>query len=219
MEAAENRNGGDTMPCGSWCRLILTRAGARLGSRPRRSRQSRRSTLYASKSHNEYQNGINKVLTAVQAGFALVGSDLEYHRDIASSTYKIVINGEAVALGDADTPTAKLTFRNTLGSGDKGILALALFIAQLRQDPQSAAKVVVFDDPFNSQDLFRKDHLSRSIQETSEKAAQVLVLSHDINFLGGRRRLADKGGDRKALEFRRVGQRNNCLPVGCRQCI
>ena len=48
------------------------------------------------------------------------------------------------------------SFSNTLSSGDKITLALAFFLAQLEHLPDESSQVVIFDDPFNSQDNFRK---------------------------------------------------------------
>jgi wobble nucleotide-excising tRNase len=159
-----------------------------------------------------HQTSINKILSDVQAGFTLTDAQVEYPAGTPSTRYRIVINGEAVALGDGDTPDSEPSFKNTLSAGDKSVLALALFVSQLQHDPDVGNKIVVFDDPFSSQDSFRRDLTIRLIRECGEKAQQVIVLSHDREFL--RRlwnRLADKGAMRKTLELRRVGPRNTTI--------
>lgn len=169
---------------------------------------------HAADTFKKNQAAINRILELVQAGFTLAESEVEYPGGIPSSRYKIVINGELVTLGDNDTPLSQPSFRNTLSAGDKSILALALFIAQIQNDPKLSDRIVVFDDPFSSQDSFRKDHTVSLIRECGEKAKQVIVLSHDREFL--RRvweRLSDKTDDRKGLEFKRVGPRNTTMCV------
>jgi wobble nucleotide-excising tRNase len=117
-----------------------------------------------------------------------------------------------VQLGDDKTPLEQPCFRNTLSAGDKSTLALAFFLAQLEHDPDRAAKIVVFDDPFNSQDNFRKDHTVRKVRDCGVSCAQVIVLSHDPSFL--KRlwdRLQDTPADRKSLEMRRLGLYNTAI--------
>jgi hypothetical protein len=44
-------------------------------------------------------------------------------------------------------------------------------------------KTVVFDDPFNSQDAFRRRQTVQEIIKVARQCAQVIVLSHDVTFL------------------------------------
>lgn len=89
-------------------------------------------------------------------------------------------------------------------------MALAFFLAQLEFDPRRADKIVVFDDPFNSQDSFRKDHTARRIRDCG--LPQVIVLSHDPGFLGRVwERLDDRVADRKSLELKRIGLYNTSI--------
>lgn len=167
---------------------------------------------HAGDTFKTHQASINRILSDVQAGFMLADAQVEYPAGTPSTRYRIVINGEAVSLGDSDTPDTEPSFRNTLSAGDRSVLALALFVSQLQHDPAVTDKIVVFDDPFSSQDSFRRDLTIRLIRECGEKARQVIILSHDREFL--RRlwnRLADKGTDRKTLELRRVGPRNTTI--------
>ena len=88
-------------------------------------------------------------------------------------------------------PLDATSFRNTLSSGDRSTLALAFFLAQLDLDPGLPNKIVVFDDPFTSQDRSRRSCTQQFIRRKSAAAAQVIVLSHDPEFLkvlGGIRR-------------------------------
>jgi wobble nucleotide-excising tRNase len=56
-------------------------------------------------------------------------------------------------------------------------------LAHLERDPGTAGKLVVFDDPFNSQDAFRRRQTVHEIMKVAGKCAQVIVLSHDATFL------------------------------------
>ena len=46
-----------------------------------------------------------------------------------------------------------------------------------------ANKIVVFDDPFNSQDTFRRRQIVHEIAKVAQNCAQIIVLSHDATFL------------------------------------
>jgi len=153
-----------------------------------------------------YEQAINRLLDDFNAGFRITGTKHGYPGGVASSSYQILINDTAVDLGDGRTPLDRPSFRNTLSSGDKSTLALAFFLAQLDQGADKAMKIVVFDDPFSSQDNFRKDCTVQKIKKCGDTCQQVIVLSHDQSFL--KRiwdRLAPQAGDRKCLQLSRVG--------------
>jgi wobble nucleotide-excising tRNase len=160
----------------------------------------------------KYEQTINALLADFNAGFSIAETKPAYFGGVASSTYRILINQTPVELGDEKTPLNKPSFRNTLSSGDKSTLALAFFLAQLLQDPNRSSRIVIFDDPFNSQDAFRKDHTVRKMRECGQDCAQVLVLSHDQQFLN---RIWDclreKAAERKTLELRRIGLQNTTI--------
>ena len=154
----------------------------------------------------KYEQEINRLLGDFHTGFNITNTKHGYPGGIASSSYQISINNTPVELGDDRTPLNQPSFRNTLSAGDRSTLALAFFLAQLKHDPGKASKIVVFDDPFNSQDSFRKDHTIRKIRDCGEICAQVIVFSHDLHFL--KRiwdRLQEKPAERKCLELQRIG--------------
>lgn len=159
-----------------------------------------------------YEQTINRLLGEFHAGFTITSTEHGYPGGVASSNYQILINGTPVELGDERTPLDRPSFRNTLSAGDRSTLALAFFLAQIEQDPERASKIVVFDDPFNSQDSFRKDHTARKIRDCGESCAQVIVLSHDPYFLKRLwERLQEKTAERKSLELRRLGLTNTAI--------
>jgi wobble nucleotide-excising tRNase len=157
-----------------------------------------------------YQNSINDLLEDFTAGFRITNTAHGYAGGVASSTYQISINDTTVDLGDGDTPLDRPSFRNTLSSGDRSTLALAFFLAQLMHDPNKVGKIVVFDDPFNSQDSFRREGTVTRIKRCGEVTAQVLVLSHDRPFL---KRVWDRieAADRNALSIARIDQTNSTI--------
>jgi wobble nucleotide-excising tRNase len=159
-----------------------------------------------------YEQTINQLLDDFHAGFRITGTKHDYLGGVAGSSYQILINNRPVDLGDSETPIDKPSFRNTLSAGDKSTLALAFFLAQLAQDPDKAKKIVIFDDPSNSQDSFRKDCTVQKIKKCGHDCTQVIVLSHDMFFL--KRiwdRIQDQAADRKCLELARIGLFNTTI--------
>ena len=130
-----------------------------------------------------YERRINHYLDVFNTGFTITQTRHSYPGGIATSSYQLVINSTSVDLGDGQTPPAIPSFKNTLSSGDRATLALAFFLAHLEGDQALADKIVVFDDPFNSQDAFRRRQTVHEITKVAQNCAQVIVLSHDATFL------------------------------------
>jgi len=145
-----------------------------------------------------YEDRINHYLDAFNAGFRIAGTQHGYPGGAAASSYQLVINDTPINLGDGRTPVNEPCFKNTLSAGDRTTLALAFFLANLDLDPDLANKVVVFDDPFSSQDAFRRRQTVFEISKIGDRCAQVMVLSHDATFL---KQVWDKApaGNRVAL--------------------
>lgn len=157
-----------------------------------------------------YAQSIKTYLERINAGFTITTPRHSYQGGVPSTSYQIVINDVAIDLGDADTPLDQPSFRNTLSAGDRSTLALAFFLAELEHDPDRASKIVVFDDPFSSQDSFRRNHTAYQLKKCGEHCAQIFVLSHDPFFL---KHVWDKlpTAGRKALQLGRVGERNTSI--------
>ncbi len=101
-----------------------------------------------------------------------------------AATYNVLINDTPVPVGGAEPERGDPAFRNTLSSGDRNTLALALFFVSLDQDPRLANKVVVIHDPNSSLDEHRTFTTVQEIRRLTNRAAQVIVLSHNRPFLG-----------------------------------
>ena len=130
-----------------------------------------------------YEVRINYYLDLFNAGFKITQTTHGYPGGIATSTYQLLIAETVIELGDARTPTDRPSFKNTLSAGDRATLALAFFLAQLEREPDLVERVVMFDDPFSSQDAFRRHQTIYEIMGVAGACAQIIVLSHDANFL------------------------------------
>ena len=157
-----------------------------------------------------YGRSVSRILDRFHADFQISTPTHNYRGGTASSSYRIVINDVSVNLGTPETSRDRPSFKNTLSAGDRSTLALSLFFAGLEHDPERARKVVVLDDPFNSQDAFRQSHTVQQIKRLSESCGQVIVLSHNQHFL---KLLWDRlpPAHRKTLQLGRVGEQNTTI--------
>jgi wobble nucleotide-excising tRNase len=158
-----------------------------------------------------YERRINALLSDFNAGFSITQTKHAYPGGVATSSYQLVINDTAIDVGDGKTGLNKPSFKNTLSAGDRTTLALAFFLAHLERDPARADRIVVFDDPFNSQDAFRRHQTVYQIQKTGKECAQVIVLSHDATFL---RQVWDKCPPDQRIAIQLTGHRGLGTKIG-----
>ncbi|MBU1157703.1 MAG: AAA family ATPase [Proteobacteria bacterium] len=130
-----------------------------------------------------HQDDINRYLTQFNASFRIANMRHNYVGGTPSSHFQIAINNEAIELGDDRTPETTPCFKTALSAGDRSALALAFFFTTLRRDPNLANRIVILDDPFSSQDRFRRAATQYLIARLAEDCDQVIVLSHDPHFL------------------------------------
>ncbi|MFG1320476.1 AAA family ATPase [Xanthobacter autotrophicus] len=124
---------------------------------------------------------INAYLDRLGAGFEIDYQPPNYRGKEPAAEYAILINKTPVPPRADDI--AGPSFKNTLSSGDKSVLALALFLATVNTDPHLADTIVVLDDPFTSMDEFRRTFTVNEINKLAGRAAQVFVFSHELGFL------------------------------------
>lgn len=157
-----------------------------------------------------YEHDINTYLDQFNTGFRITNSRHLYTGGTPSSHYQIQINNYPVDLGDSRTQPGTPCFRTTLSSGDRSALALAFFLAALKQDPEIGNKIVVLDDPFTSQDRFRRTCTQQLIRQFAGLAKQVIVLSHDPHFL----RLVWEGISQSEIKVLRLLQTGDNITIG-----
>lgn len=154
---------------------------------------------------------INAYLRRFNAGFRLDSVTSTSTRGGPACTYNVVINDTPVSIGGGTSSEGEPSFRNTLSSGDRNTLALAFFFASLDQDPDLGGAVVVIDDPISSLDDHRSLTTVQEVRRLSERAGQVIALSHDKRFLCRIWSGADPTA-RLALEIARDGTGSTLRP-------
>lgn len=162
-----------------------------------------------------HEKSINSYLEKFNAGFKVKNVAYSYKGGTPSSSYQIQINNISVDLGDSKTKADTPCFRNTLSSGDRSALALAFFFSSIGKDKNLDNKIIILDDPFTSLDRFRRTRTKELICQLTDKAKQVIVLSHDAYFL----KLLSESfhpGDTKVLKLCR--EQNNINNTAIEEC-
>jgi len=140
------------------------------------------SEKYTKEIFDKYQESINEYLMRFGARFKIVEIATRRRGKNLSSKYQIQINDEAIDLGTKNTPETSPRFGTALSTGDKHTLAFALFLSRLK-DLDLDDKIVVFDDPVTSLDIHREENAAQEILRVASQAKQVIVLSHQPQFL------------------------------------
>jgi wobble nucleotide-excising tRNase len=125
---------------------------------------------YAESVFSAYQSATNTYLELFGVDFQIVNTKTRYSGASASTDYGIQLFNNLIDLA-------------SLSEGDKSTLAFAFFIAKLERDPEIIKKIIVIDDPIASLDIHRKTRTYQHIAKLQEKALQVIVLSHNADFL------------------------------------
>ena len=84
---------------------------------------------------------------------------------------------------DVRSDSESVSLKHTLSEGDKSSLALSFFLARLSIQENISDKIIVFDDPISSFDNSRRSVTINQLHRFSKKAKQLILLSHDINFV------------------------------------
>ncbi|MBF0283802.1 MAG: AAA family ATPase [Magnetococcales bacterium] len=161
----------------------------------------------------KFQEQINLYLAKFNAGFRLANTRHDYIGSSPRTVYQIEIHNAKIEAGTYKPEEIKPSFKTALSSGDRSALAFAFFMAQLRLDPRLDQKIVIFDDPFNSQDRFRRHCTQHEINDIARKAKQVILLSHDPHFLHQVVEGHHDVGERKT--FRLDGEGNKAVLREC----
>lgn len=138
-------------------------------------------TNYTSTTMAARQATVNDLLVDFGANFRVVDAKTNFIGREPNTEFAIEIGTHKIKAGDKSDSAP--SFKTVLSAGDKTTLALAFFIAQIGGDPNLHDTVVVFDDPFSSQDMDRQFQTTSHIRSICEKVCQTIVLSHDPRFL------------------------------------
>ncbi len=93
--------------------------------------------------------------------------------------YGLYVSGNKIKFrDDFNNPSVKYS----LSEGDKSALALSFFLAKINADDKINDKIIIFDDPISSFDINRKISTISQLFQISQKANQLIVLTHNLLF-------------------------------------
>ena len=93
--------------------------------------------------------------------------------------YGLYVSGNKIDFkADSMNPNVKYS----LSEGDKSALAISFFLAKVFSDNNIEKKIIVFDDPISSFDINRKTSTISHLYQLSQKANQLIVLTHNLLF-------------------------------------
>ena len=150
-----------------------------------------------------YGTAVNGYLRRFNAGFRLASVNSVTTRGGPNCNYTMLINDCEVPLSAAGETDP--CFRNTMSSGDRNTLALAFFFASLDNRPGLDRMTIVIDDPMTSLDEHRALTTVQEIRHLSDRAGQVVVLSHSKPFLCELWETADRV-ERSAMRISRANR-------------
>jgi len=119
---------------------------------------------------------INTVLSACNCNFTV--ETFNFKGNLRQDLLALSIKGSQISNEGED---GEMTVKNCLSDSDKWVLALAFFLATVKND--SSIKVVVMDDPVSSFDSDRKRIILKEIKRVlvgTDK--QLILLTHEIGF-------------------------------------
>ena len=169
------------------CDAYLAESAAKTNTEAARDGARKDLEEYRTNVFPQLQEGVNHYLDRWNASFR-IGNLTPTNIGGGSGstcTYNVVINEMPIAVRSNTNTPGEPSFRNSLSSGDRNTLALALFFSSLDCNPNLADIVAVIDDPMSSLDAHRSLSTVQKVRELSRQAKQTIVLSHDKRFLCG----------------------------------
>lgn len=131
---------------------------------------------------SQYQQGMDKYLGIFNTDYRVEKLSGGNYRGTSKNPcveFNINISGcEIKQEEDGINPCIK----NSLSEGDRSALALSLFLSKTDLDSNISSKTIIFDDPLSSFDDNKRFSTINILLELSQKAEQLIVLTHSKLF-------------------------------------
>jgi wobble nucleotide-excising tRNase len=139
----------------------------------------------------DYGGRINELLARFNVGFRLVSGGVNFRGGPPAGELAVEILGTRVSATPEDARNPALpSLANTLSGGDRSALGFAFFVAVAERDPHIRDTILVFDDPFHSQDRSRRRRTIECVQRLAASSRQCFILSHELDFAREASRMA-----------------------------
>ena len=162
----------------------------RIEQEDRRKKLKEDIEAHATRIVGTYQDAINFYLASFGCEMRIDAVRAGFPSGLASVSYELKVRGQGVPLG---YEVAAPCFQTALSEGDRTSLALAFFLARLREGDRLDARTVVLDDPVDSFGESRRRAVYFAIRDLIARGAQVVVLTHDERLAAMLWRESNKG--------------------------
>ncbi len=135
---------------------------------------------YSDEMGNKFGDKVNDMMCRFGTDYSIKEINQSFQGYTPKTNYKLNLKNHEINLDNNERKNP--CFRTILSTGDKFALALSFFLASLEKLED---KIIVFDDPFNSLDSFRRGYTIDKIVDVLSNSKQVIVLSHNEHFLYG----------------------------------
>ncbi len=180
LRATESRFSPDIAPL---CEGYLAEKSAKAATEDERDQVKIELRKYRRRVFPKYRDGVNKYLEKFNTGFRLETLTSRDSSGGPTGNYDLEINNALVRVAGGRPRPGKPSFSNTLSAGDRSTIALAFFLESLDQHYSIGDTIVVIDDPISSLDEHRSWATEREVRRLVDSAGQVIVLSHNKQFL------------------------------------
>ena len=186
LRGAKRRRTRHSIEIAGTCDAILTEQRARSATEEKRQAVRQQFLEERKGAFEEFALALNKYLALFNAEFRVMELTFTNPGGAPSSNYQLVVNESEVPLvaTEPEAEDALSDFRNTLSSGDRRTLALAMYFAGVEREAVERDLVAVIDDPTASLDAHRSLATAQAIVELAGQTEQVVVLSHSQDFMG-----------------------------------
>ena len=129
------------------------------------------------------QDMVNEYLSRFHARFSICDFQPRNISTGSSCEYDVCISNTLVPVNSNKKSSNVYHIGNTLSTGDRSTLALALFFSSLVKNENLQNAIVVVDDPVSSFDEFRSLATVHELRDLSKTVKQMIILSHNKQFL------------------------------------
>lgn len=155
---------------------------------------------------SQYGERINRHLEAFGVSFRVRNQGIDM-RGGASGNLSLILSGTEIdCSGNAASDPARASLANTLSGGDRSALALAYFLSFVEGAHEVERSIIVFDDPYQSQDRSRCQMTISKIECIAKSAAQCIVFSHNEEFANQVFRIHIGENDKRMFAISSVGE-------------
>ena len=181
LQATEARHSQDIAPL---CTAYLQAKADKESAETQRDQIAQKLKEYRDKAFPALQDEVNRYLSCFNTRFSVRDFQPTNIRAGSSCEYSVRVRDTSVSASIDRKSSNAPSIGNTLSTGDRNTLALALFFSSLAKEEHLKDTIVVIDDPVSSLDEYRSLTTIQELRDLAKIVEQMIILSHNKQFLG-----------------------------------